>query len=111
MVQWLWGRAGQNAKEAKQMSSAIIVRSFIFAVVVSVFIAPQWPGWVSAEAVDLWRFEVVDSGGVTGLCTSVGLDSEGRAHISYYDITAQRVQVASRTDDGWLIEPLSLCGG
>jgi hypothetical protein len=93
------------------MSSAII-RSFILSACLVLLPALCAPSRVLAEGVDLWRFEVVDSGGVTGFCTSVGLDSQGKACISYYDITAQRVQVASRTvDGGWLIEPLSLCGG
>lgn len=97
--------------DTQHLSSAIILRSIILAAALTVFLVQYEPSSVLAKDLSLWRFEVIDSGGVTGLCTSAGLDSQGRAHISYYDITAQRVQVASRTDDGWLIEPLSLCGG
>jgi hypothetical protein len=93
------------------LSTAIIVRSLLAAIVLVVFSGYQGEGPVFAEQIKLWKLEVVDQDGVTGLSTSVALDSNSRPYISYFDITSGYVQVASRTSGGWLIEPLGFSDG
>ncbi|RJQ48117.1 MAG: hypothetical protein C4534_00065 [Gaiellales bacterium] len=60
-------------------------------------------GW--GPSAGLWQCETVDSAGSVGKFTSLALDQEGKAHISYYDEGNKRLKHA------WQVASGGNCGG
>lgn len=50
-----------------------------------------------------WTTEVVDPAAVTGLCTSLALDSSGNPHIAYVNYTGRSIGHASKSGASWTI--------
>jgi len=53
---------------------------------------------------DEWVIQVVDNAPATGYSSSLVIDSQGRAHISYYDITNGNLKYAYFDGSNWHIE-------
>lgn len=51
-----------------------------------------------------WHIEVVDSEGIVGKYTSIVLDSQEYAHISYYDVVGRDLKYARWTGSEWDIQ-------
>ncbi|MFQ6061214.1 MAG: hypothetical protein ACE5KV_08005, partial [Thermoplasmata archaeon] len=48
-----------------------------------------------------WGVEKVDTEGVIGAWSSIGVDNNGKPHVAYYDGTHRKVKYATVVDDTW----------
>jgi len=54
-----------------------------------------------SDDIDLWSFRTIDSVGNVGDSTSIGIDSNNKSHISYCDITNERLKYATNKFGAW----------
>src|SRR5205085_11803443 len=57
-----------------------------------------------------WAVQTVDSPGMVGSYTSLALDQNGAAHISYYDVTNGHLKHAYEQGQKWVIETVDGAG-
>jgi hypothetical protein len=67
---------------------------------------------ISLPSVSLasWRIEAIDSAGDLGYGTSIGVDSNNRVHISYYDRTNATLKYATNVSGSWVITTIDNIG-
>ncbi len=58
----------------------------------------------------LWRTEILDDSGVTGMWSSLTLDAGGHVHVTHYDETHTDLKYGCRYDDVWLGERADAAG-
>jgi len=78
------------------------MRCFVTVIGVLVMIAIM----VGVSFGDGWQYTTVDANGSVGHYTSLALDSQDYAHISYYDADNQSLKYAKWTGSGWEIQTI-----
>lgn len=67
-----------------------------------------------SDDIDLWSFRTIDSVGNVGDSTSIGIDSTNKSHISYCDISNERLKYATNKSGVWstsIVDSLTVIPG
>lgn len=95
------GQTFFGAALAPNLVSTRVLR-FAIPLVLMVFATVQVPGPVAGQLA--WFPIVLDQGAYVGTHTSLAIDGQGRAHISYLDEGNTSLKYAAQTGTGWRID-------
>ncbi|MFH1231110.1 MAG: fibronectin type III domain-containing protein [Planctomycetota bacterium] len=62
---------------------------------------------ISATPRSPWTISAIDTTGNVGDYTSITVDANTKVHISYYDITNQKLKYATNLSDSWVMTPVA----